>query len=97
MKKSLLGLIIILVSLFIIGCGSLQQTSLSLKDSEVDLYVGDTYEIKAVLKNSENEIIYTVFEGSEFVKCKNMRKDLDYIYKTEMFLKPYFNLNKEEV
>lgn len=37
------------------------------------------------------------FEGSEFTKCKNMRKDLDYIYKTEMFLKPHFNLNKEEV
>ena len=70
MKKSLLGLIIILVSLFIIGCGSLQQTSLSLEKTEVDLYVGDTYEIKAVLKNSENEIIYTVIEGSEFVSLE---------------------------
>lgn len=31
------------------------------------------------------------FVGSEMDKCKNMRNDLDYLYKTEMFLKPYYD------
>ena len=30
------------------------------------------------------------FNGSEFEICKNMRQKLDYIYKTEEFLKPYY-------
>ncbi len=36
------------------------------------------------------------FEGSEFNKCKNMRSSLDYIYKTEAFLKPYYATDAEE-
>lgn len=30
------------------------------------------------------------FTGTEFECCKNMRRDLDYIYKTENFLAPYY-------
>ncbi len=30
------------------------------------------------------------FEGPEFDVCKNMRQKLDYIFKTEAFLKPYY-------
>ena len=30
------------------------------------------------------------FEGSEFEVCKDMRKKIDYIYKTEDFLKEYY-------
>ncbi len=36
------------------------------------------------------------FEGDEFTICKNMRKDLDYVYKTELFLKPYYAADTEE-
>lgn len=32
---------------------------------------------------------------SEFNACKNMRKKLDYIYKTENFLKPYYTTDTE--
>lgn len=35
-----------------------------------------------------------IFEGSEFEKTKNMRIKLDYIYKTEDFLKPYYSENE---
>ncbi len=30
------------------------------------------------------------FEGSEFEKCKEMRNKIDYVFKTEVFLKPFF-------
>ena len=36
------------------------------------------------------------FEGDEFTKCKNMRKKLDYVYKTEEFLKPYYATDTNE-
>ncbi len=35
------------------------------------------------------------FEGNEFDVCKNMRYKLDYIYKVEEFLKPYYSTNTE--
>lgn len=35
------------------------------------------------------------FSGSEFECTKNMRKKLDYIYKTEEFLAPYYSTNTE--
>ncbi len=36
------------------------------------------------------------FNGTEFNKCKNMRSKLDYIFKTEAFLKPYYATDTEE-
>ena len=36
------------------------------------------------------------FEGTEFDKCKNMRLKLDYIFKTELFLTPYYSKNTIE-
>ena len=30
------------------------------------------------------------FSNNEFLNCKNMRKKLDYVFKTEEFLKPYY-------
>jgi len=35
------------------------------------------------------------FCDNEFECCKNMRKDLDYIFKTESFLAPYYSTNAE--
>ena len=35
------------------------------------------------------------FESSEFECCKNMRIQLDYVFKTEEFLKPYYMTNAE--
>lgn len=35
------------------------------------------------------------FSGSEFECTKNMRKKLDYVYKTEEFLAPYYSTNTE--
>lgn len=36
------------------------------------------------------------FSDNEFECCKNMRKDLDYIFKTESFLAPYYSTNTEQ-
>ena len=36
------------------------------------------------------------FDGDEFTCTKNMRKKLDYIYKTEEFLKPYYSTDTKE-
>ncbi len=36
------------------------------------------------------------FAGSEFEVCKEMRKKLDYVYKTEEFLKPYYTADTDE-
>lgn len=36
------------------------------------------------------------FIDNEFECCKNMRANLDYIYKTESFLAPYYSTNTEE-
>jgi hypothetical protein len=35
------------------------------------------------------------FTNNEFNDCKNMRKKLDYIYKTEEFLKPYYTTDTQ--
>lgn len=35
------------------------------------------------------------FNGTEFECTKNMRKSLDYVYKTEAFLAPYYSTNTE--
>ena len=50
------------------------------------------------LSNEEQKLFFILislvpeinFTGDEFTKCKNMRKDLDYVFKTEEFLKPYY-------
>ena len=36
------------------------------------------------------------FTNNEFKDCKNMRNILDYVYKTEMFLKPYYSANTSD-
>jgi len=51
------------------------------------------------LSESEEKLFFIIislvpeikFEGSEFECTKNMRKGLDYIYKTEEFLAPYYS------
>ena len=73
MRKILIGLTLVLVSMFIVGCnmGTMKQTTLTLAVDEVDLCVGDIYEIEAVLENSNNEIIYTVIEGTDLVSLED--------------------------
>ena len=73
MKKIALGMILVLVSIFIVGCnmGTIKQTTLTLEVDEIDLYVGDTYEIDAVLENSNKEILYTVIEGTDLVSLED--------------------------
>lgn len=56
------------------------------------------------LSNEEQKLFFVLislvpeidFSGNEFAICKNMRKDLDYIYKTEEFLKPYYTTDTNE-
>jgi len=57
----------------------------------------------ASLSESEQKLFFIIislvpeikFEGTEFECTKNMRKKLDYIYKTESFLAPYYSTNTE--
>ncbi len=56
------------------------------------------------LSNAEQRLFFILismpleikFSGSEFEKCKEMRKCLDYVYKTEEFLKPYYTTDSKE-
>jgi len=58
----------------------------------------------AGLKDHEQKLFFTLislvpeieFTENEFECCKNMRKKLDYIYKTEEFLKPYYSTNTSD-
>ena len=57
----------------------------------------------ASLSESEQKLFFVIislvpeikFEGSEFECTKNMREKLDYIFKTESFLTPYYSTNTE--
>ena len=75
--------------------------------SAIDLEFSSLYErYKSInpLNKEEEELFFILislvpkieFSGSEFEKCKNMRKALDYVYKTESFLKPYYATDSEE-
>ena len=68
MKKTFLSLTFIFVLMFLVACemGTTKAT-LTLDVDSVDMYVGDTYEIEAVLENANNEIIYEVIEGMDMV------------------------------
>ena len=58
----------------------------------------------ASISESEQKLFFIIislvpeikFEGSEFDCTKNMRKKLDYIYKTEAFLAPYYSTNTND-
>lgn len=60
--------------------------------------VFETYMNLSPLNESEKKLFFTLislppdlkFEGSEFEKTKDIRKFLDYTYKTEKFLTPYY-------
>ena len=61
MKKTLLGLTFLFTLILLIGCAfGKPKASLTLDAEEVDIYVGDTYEIEAILTNSSNTINYKV-------------------------------------
>ncbi len=55
------------------------------------------------LSNQEQKLFFILialpleinFNGDEFTICKEMRKKLDYLYKTEEFLKPYYTTDTE--
>ena len=57
----------------------------------------------ATLSDSEQKLFFILislvpeikFDGNEFENTKNMRKQLDYIFKTESFLTPYYSTNAE--
>ena len=68
MKKTFLSLTFMFVLMFLVACemGTTKAT-LTLDVDSVDMYVGDTYEIEAVLENANNEIIYEVIEGMDIV------------------------------
>ena len=71
MKKVILGIVFFLTTMFVVGCAPVTpQASLTLKNNEVDMYEGDTYEIEAVLKNASGEIIYTVIGGEDLVSLE---------------------------
>ncbi len=71
MKKVILGIVFFLTTIFVVGCApATPQASLTLKNNEVDMYEGDTYEIEAVLKNASGEIIYTVIGGEDLVSLE---------------------------
>ena len=71
MKKVILGIVFFLTTMFVVGCApATPQASLTLKNNEVDMYEGDTYEIEAVLKNASGEIIYTVIGGEDLVSLE---------------------------
>ena len=71
MKKVVLGIVFFLTTMFVVGCTpATPQASLTLKNNEVDMYEGDTYEIEAVLKNASGEIIYTVIGGEDLVSLE---------------------------
>ena len=56
MKKTLLIFILMFTAFCIIGCKN-KTPKLTLDADKVDMYVGDTYEIKAIVENTDNEII----------------------------------------
>ena len=71
MKKTLLVVMIMCMLSLLIGCvNKTPKATLTLEVENVDMYVGDTYEIKAVLKNSNNEIVYTISEGNDVISLK---------------------------
>ncbi len=71
MKKTLLGLTFLFTLMLLIGCAfGKPKASLTLDAEEVDIYVGDTYEIEAILTNSSNTINYKVVEGADFITLK---------------------------
>ena len=71
MKKTLLGLTFLFTLMLLIGCAfGKPKASLTLDAEEVDIYVGETYEIEAILTNSSNTIIYKVVEGADFITLK---------------------------
>ncbi|MBQ3001647.1 MAG: InlB B-repeat-containing protein [Bacilli bacterium] len=71
MKKVILGIVFFLTTMFVVGCApATPQASLTLKNNEVDMYEGDTYEIEAILKNASGEIIYTVIGGEDLVSLE---------------------------
>ena len=57
----------------------------------------------ANISESEQKLFFIIislvpeikFDGTEFECVKNMRKSLDYIYKTEEFLAPYYSTNTD--
>ncbi len=72
MKKVLLVLIFLIVLVPLVGCkngckNKKPEATLSLNVDKVDMYVGDTYTIEALLENADNQILYKVIEGNNLI------------------------------
>ena len=71
MRKTILSLLLTFVLISLIGCTlGAPQPKLTLDAQNVDMYVGDTYEIKPILENSSNKI----FVATKVVPQTNMVK-----------------------
>lgn len=72
MKKILLSVFVLSLVILLAGCVSKKpEAKLMLSENEISMYVGDTYEIKASLENSENKIIYRVTNGTECISLED--------------------------
>ena len=62
-----------------------------------------TYQNKFPLTDSEKKLLFVVislpkkitFSTSEFKNCIEVRNTLDYLYKTEKLIRPYYSINEE--
>ena len=71
MKKNLLVIVFLFLSLFLLACNNgNKDVKLVLDIDEIDIYVGDSHQIKASLENSDSELIYNVVEGSSLIYLK---------------------------
>ena len=71
MKKILLSLVIMFATLVLFSCGgAIKKPTLTLDVDEIEIKVGETYEIEAILENTTAEIVYEVVEGEEFISIE---------------------------
>lgn len=70
---------------------NIEFTSLFSLYNDINRLTEEEVKLFFILISLPDEI---TFEGTEFEKTKNMRMKLDYIYKTEEFLKPYYSENE---
>jgi hypothetical protein len=71
MKKIILSLSLTFILISLIGCTlGAPQPKLTLDEQNVDIYIGDTYEIKPILENSSNKLIYEIIEGNDYISLE---------------------------
>ena len=76
MRKSFISFLVLLLVLFIVGCGNTpepkKEIKLSLTETEITLTVEDTYEINPVVENLENPIFDFVVSGDSITLNNNV-------------------------